>query len=63
MDNAYYVVEIKKRAQHKVFLFEVEKDESLDEVVARNFGDDAIILKYRVPTMEERILMQRGMKS
>ncbi len=63
MDNVYYVAEIKKRAQHRIYLFEVEKNESLEEVVARNFGEDALIVKYRVPTMEERILMQRGMKS
>ena len=63
MDNTYYVAEIKKGASHRVFLFEVEKDETLDDVVIKNFGGDALIVKHRVPTMEERILMQRGMKS
>ncbi len=63
MENTYYIAEIKKGASHRVFQFEVEKEETLEDVVIRNFGEEAVIVKYRTPTMEEHILMQRGMKT
>lgn len=63
MDCAYYIAEIKKGVSHRIFLFEVEKTETLEDVVMKNFGEDAIVLKHRLPTMEERILMKRGMKT
>lgn len=63
MDNTYYVAEIKKGVSHRVFLFEVEENETLEDVVMKNFGEEAIVLKHRLPTMEEHILMKRGMKS
>ena len=63
MDNTYYAAEIMKGRRRRVFLFEVEKGETLEEVVERNFGADAQILQYRFPTPEEKILMSRGMKS
>ncbi|MBQ7677305.1 MAG: hypothetical protein IJT32_03645 [Lachnospiraceae bacterium] len=63
MDNTYYVAEIKKGANHRVFLFEVEKTETLEDIVIKNFGEDAILLRYRLPTAEEHILMRRGMKT
>ena len=63
MGESYFVAEIKKGASHKVFLFEVEGKETIEEVVEKNFGSGAIVVKYRVPTAEELILMRRSMKS
>ena len=63
MGNSYFVAEIKKGAQHRVFLFEVEGRETLEEVVEKNFGPETKLIKYRTPTQEELILMRRGMKS
>ena len=63
MNNGYFIAEIKRGSQHRIFLFEVEGRETLEEVVAKNFGEEAKILKYRIPTPEELILMRRGMKT
>lgn len=63
MDTSYFVAEIRKGAMHKVFLFELEGRETIEEVVHRNFGMDVSIVSYRVPTPEELILMRRSMKS
>ena len=62
-ENGYFAAEIMRGRRRTVHLFEVEPNESLEEVVKRNFGEDTQIVKYRLPTPEEFILMQRGMKS
>lgn len=63
MDKIYFIAEIKKRNRRRVFLFELEDRETLEEVVERNFGEDAEIVMYRFPTPEEKILMSRSMRT
>ena len=63
MDKTYYIAEIMRGRRRRVFLFEIDKDDTLESVVHRAFGDEATIVKYRFPTMEERILMGRSMVS
>ncbi|MBQ9633342.1 MAG: hypothetical protein IJV04_10615 [Lachnospiraceae bacterium] len=62
-ENGYMVAEIMRGRRRAVFLFEIEKSESLEQVVEKNFGPTAEIVVYRKPTMEEFILMKRGMKT
>ena len=63
MENSYLVAEIVKGRRHRVFLFEMEGKESLEDVVKKNFGDEVQIAQRRTPTPEEFILMKRGMRS
>ncbi len=61
MDNSYFVAEIMKGRRRKALLIELEGRETIEEVVKRNYGEDTVVVQYRVPTMEEMILMKRGM--
>ncbi len=63
LENSYLVAEIMRGRRRAVFLFELEGKESIDDVVLKNFGESAQIVQYRRPTMEEFILMKRGMKT
>ena len=66
LDNknvTYYMAEIMRSRRRNVFLFEIEDGEYLEDVVKKNFGDEASIVKYRVPTNEEYLLFRRGMRS
>ncbi len=62
-EKYYFVAKILKNGRHKVFLFELEGKETLEEVAARNFGEDAVVVEYRIPTQEEKILMSRSMRT
>ena len=61
--NTYWVAEIMKNRRRRVFLFELEGKESIEDVVEKNFGPGTEIVRYRTPTPEEFILMKRGMKT
>ncbi len=63
MDSRYLAAEIMKGRRRTVHLFELEGDETLEEVVEKNFGKDVHIVSFRMPTPEELILMRRGMKT
>ena len=63
MDSRYLAAEIMRGRRRSVHLFELEGDETLEEVVAKNFGEGVQIITYRMPTAEEMILMRRGMKT
>lgn len=63
MEKYYFVAKIMKNGRQRVFLFELEGRETIEEVVARNFGEDAVIVEYRIPTPEEKILMSRSMRT
>ena len=63
MDNSYLVAEIMKNRRRRVFLFELEGQESIHDVVEKNFGPDAEVVHYRTPTPEELILMRRSMRT
>ncbi len=62
-ENSYLVGEIMKGRRRAIFLFEIEGNESIEDVVKKNFGEATTLVKYRKPTMEEYILMKRGMKT
>ncbi|MBR1635875.1 MAG: hypothetical protein IJ682_12560 [Lachnospiraceae bacterium] len=63
MDKTYYIAEIMRGRRRRVFLFEIDKDDTLESIVHRAFGNETAIVKYRFPTLEERILMGRSMVS
>ena len=63
MQNSYLMAEVMRNRRKSVHLFEVEDGETLEDVVLRNFGPETSIVRHRIPTKEEFILMRRGMKS
>ena len=60
-EASYFIADIMRGRRHKVHIIEVEGKESIEEVVAKNFGDEAKVVSHRIPTQEEFILMRRSM--
>lgn len=59
----YMMAEVMRGRRRTAHLFELEDDEDLEDVAKKNLGENAVIVKSRVPTPEEYILLQRGMLS
>lgn len=63
MASRYLAAEIMRGRRRTVHLFELEGEETLEEVVEKNFGPGVKIISFRMPTQEEFVLMRRGMKT